>query len=145
MSSRWSWDGGSRPSASPASRRTRHDGRIWPPRPRYRDLFETNGAPILIVDKTGVVVEANPAAVSIFGSLSVRPTEKRLGELVDRQVARQLLENPATSDGRDGGAGEKPEERAVVRVTVGRDPDVLQRGCHLAERRGRQRAGPARP
>jgi len=88
---------------------------------RYRDLFETNGAPILIVDKAGTVVEANPAAVSVFGSLAVRPTERRLAELVDRQVARRLLENPAhrTDEIQES---DVPEERAVVRVTVADTP-----------------------
>ena len=34
---------------------------------RYRGLFSTNSAPILIVDGSGAVVEANPAALTLFG------------------------------------------------------------------------------
>jgi PAS domain S-box-containing protein len=84
---------------------------------RYRDLFETNGAPILIIDKAGKVVEANPAAESVFGALATGPTAKRLGELVDRQVAWQLLEQPAHRAG-EVTERDELEGRAVVRVTV---------------------------
>ena len=33
----------------------------------YRDLFDSNQAPILIVDRDGFVVEANAAAQHAFG------------------------------------------------------------------------------
>jgi signal transduction histidine kinase len=34
---------------------------------RYRKLFETNSAPILVIDALGTVSDANPAAVGLFG------------------------------------------------------------------------------
>ena len=85
---------------------------------RYRGLFETNNAPILIVDKTGNVVEANPAAESIFALSPGEPPERKLSELVDRAVARRLTERP--SDAPQDAT--EPEERAPVRVNVAGTP-----------------------
>ena len=86
---------------------------------RYRDLFETNGAPILIVDKVGAVVEANPAAKSVFATLAGTSTEKRLNELVDRQVARQLLEHPI----HPVGSTAEPSRRRNVRWSGSRSTE----------------------
>jgi two-component system, NarL family, sensor histidine kinase UhpB len=88
---------------------------------RYRGLFETNTAAVLIVDPTGRVAEANPAAKAIFAALAGDRTDKRLSELVDRNVARSLLEHPAPQTAEAGPATEE-EERLVVRVKVAGTP-----------------------
>ncbi len=54
---------------------------------RYRQLFDANGAPILVLDDHGVVGEANPAALALFGSTV-------LGE-----VGSQLLQAHRSGDG----------------------------------------------
>jgi signal transduction histidine kinase len=47
---------------------------------RYRQLFDTNASPILLVDPTGVVIEANPAAAAALGGVTVGSgTEGLLG------------------------------------------------------------------
>jgi signal transduction histidine kinase len=60
---------------------------------RYRGLFTTNSAPILIVDGSGTIVEANPAALSLFGAQGEQ-SGKKLADLLGRDVARRLLELP---------------------------------------------------
>lgn len=35
---------------------------------RYRQLFQTNSAPILVLDTTGTITDANPAATVLLGS-----------------------------------------------------------------------------
>ncbi len=60
---------------------------------RYRGLFTTNSAPILIVDGSGTIVEANPAALSLFGGQGEQ-SGKKLADLLGRDVARRLLELP---------------------------------------------------
>lgn len=66
---------------------------------RYRQLFEANRAPTLVLDDRGAVAEANPAARALLGSdLLGRPAAGLLGvpgPLEDR--ARQVLSLP---DGR---------------------------------------------
>ncbi len=49
---------------------------------RYRGLFESNRAPILLVDPAGTVVEANAAASDAFGTGAPVPAGMTLGELV---------------------------------------------------------------
>ncbi len=47
----------------------------------YRQLFEANGAPILVLGGTGLVREANPAAVALFGGRVLgRDMAELLGE-----------------------------------------------------------------
>ncbi|MHB1974754.1 MAG: sensor histidine kinase [Acidimicrobiales bacterium] len=47
----------------------------------YRQLFEANGAPILVLGGTGLVREANPAAVTLFGGRVLgRDMAELLGE-----------------------------------------------------------------
>ncbi len=47
---------------------------------RYRQLFDTNAAPILVAGQSGEIVDANPAARALFpGSLHGRPAPQVLG------------------------------------------------------------------
>jgi signal transduction histidine kinase len=64
---------------------------------RYRGLFRTNSAPILLIDSSGKVVESNAAASSIFEGSN--PTNNGsshmdLVDLVGAETARRLLEMP---------------------------------------------------
>jgi signal transduction histidine kinase len=67
---------------------------------RYRQLYETARAPILLLDAEGVVCDANPAATAIFnGNLTGRPGRSLLpGGFPLGEQARQVLSLP---DGRD--------------------------------------------
>jgi signal transduction histidine kinase len=73
---------------------------------RYRDLFETNNAPILIADASGVVHETNLAADELF---SRRPAGARmtLTELLGPEVAATVV---------PGGAGSEALESAMVEI-----------------------------
>ncbi len=55
---------------------------------RYRALFEASSAPTLVVDGTGALREANPAAKELFGA---RIGRRRLAELLGDGPARRLL------------------------------------------------------
>jgi signal transduction histidine kinase len=58
-----------------AAERDRRDAEL-----RYRELFQTNFFPIVIVDKNGVIVDANPAASAAFGDgLTGNTTDAALG------------------------------------------------------------------
>ncbi|MGA7913220.1 MAG: sensor histidine kinase [Candidatus Dormiibacterota bacterium] len=61
---------------------------------RYRELFQTNFFPILIVDEDGVIIEANPAAAAAFADrVTGRTTETALGiprESLDRQTEASI-------------------------------------------------------
>ncbi len=51
----------------------------------YRDLFDSNQAPILIVDPNGVVVETNAAAERAFLAVTTPPTSPRTSGRADRR------------------------------------------------------------
>jgi PAS domain S-box-containing protein len=102
---------------------------------RYRGLFETNNAPILIVDKAGTVVEANPAAESVFGLPQGEPPGRKLSELVDKSVARSLTERPATIPLAD--AATEAVERAPVRVNVAGTPMFFRTDATWLSEEGR--------
>jgi PAS domain S-box-containing protein len=55
----------------------------------YRDLFDSNQAPILIVDGDGIVVEANASAQRSFGA--VPATANRLVDVIGAGAAAQIL------------------------------------------------------
>ncbi|HUY61633.1 MAG TPA: ATP-binding protein [Candidatus Dormibacteraeota bacterium] len=55
---------------------------------RYRALFEASSAPTLVVDSTGALREANPAAKELFGA---RIGRRQLAELLGEGAARRLL------------------------------------------------------
>ena len=67
---------------------------------RYRQLFDANSAPILVLDGHGVVRDANPAARALLGEDSVgRASEALLGVHVDaEEQAGRVLSLP---DGHD--------------------------------------------
>ena len=69
---------------------------------RYRELFQTNFFPIVIVDEDGVITEANPAAVAAFGDrITGRTTDRALGvahEGLSRQTEASI-ESVDTGDG----------------------------------------------
>jgi len=54
---------------------------------RYRDLFETNSQPILLVDMAGVVHEANVAAGELFGRAASSLVRTTLPELIGPEVS----------------------------------------------------------
>lgn len=70
---------------------------------RYRQLFEANHAPILVLGATGDVVDANPAAWTLFGDDPVGRAAGALvaegGEMAD--LARLVGQVSTLPDGRD--------------------------------------------
>jgi len=55
---------------------------------RYRALFEASSAPTVVVDGSGTLREANPAAKALFGA---RIGRRQLADLVGDAAARRLL------------------------------------------------------
>jgi signal transduction histidine kinase len=85
----------------------------------YRDLFDSNRAPILIVDAGGLVVEANAAALRAFsaeggsaGSAVVGPIRlvDMIGPSAAAEVLTRLLAGPVAAD------GNPPDPPATERV-----------------------------
>jgi len=72
---------------------------------RYRRLFDTNAAPILLVDPLGVVVEVNPAAAALGVAALGAGTDALLGvkneDLVDGLPPRVVLLKGRGDDERD--------------------------------------------
>ncbi len=114
----------------------------------YRDLFESNRAPILIVDASGSVVEANPSAARVFEPLARtvhdRSTTASPNRLIDvigataaSYVLARLIDPPTESADRQAGGGRRGEpiaftvggETALFRptATVLHGPDVDRR------------------
>jgi signal transduction histidine kinase len=85
---------------------------------RYRQLYETAGAPILLLDAEGVVCDANPAAKAIFnGNLIGSPGRSLLPECLPlEEQARRVLRLP---DGRDYRLG-------LVSLPAGSDAALTQ-------------------
>ena len=69
---------------------------------RYRELFQTNFFPIVIVDEDGVITEANPAAAEAFGDrITGKTTETALG-IAKASLGRQTeasIQSVNTGDG----------------------------------------------
>ena len=67
---------------------------------RYRQLYESAGVPILVLDDQGVVSDANPTAQTVFGENVIGRTEQDLlsGGYLSREHAGQALRLP---NGRD--------------------------------------------
>ena len=59
----------------------------------YRELFDSNQSPILIVDASGLVIEGNASALSAFGRVSPGggPEPVRLVDLIGADAASQVL------------------------------------------------------
>lgn len=86
---------------------------------RYRLLFQTATEPVLVVDAaSGRIVEANPAAVGLFGQGSRRPVGTALLELFEpasREALEMLLASVrATGRGDDVTARTAADQRDVV-------------------------------
>jgi signal transduction histidine kinase len=82
----------------------------------YRDLFDSNQAPILIIDHDGLVVETNAAAQRSFvaeRSTSSAPTPVRLVDMIGpdaaARVLTQLISWRLPSEGRIGGSPSESE------------------------------------
>ena len=61
---------------------------------RYRELFDSNQAPILIVDGAGVVVDSNPSARRLFpgiGAPGERAVQPRLVDVIGADAAAYVL------------------------------------------------------
>jgi signal transduction histidine kinase len=107
---------------------------------RYRQLFETNSAPILVADEAGLVREANPAARAV---LPEPPVGRSVGEVVGRTLA-ELKEHPpeplTLPDGRDYrvsiARAEPPSEAALVQLVLEDVTEEREEG-----RRARRSAG----
>jgi len=67
---------------------------------RYRQLYESAGVPILVLDDQGVVSDANPTTQAIFGGNVIGRTSQNLlpGGSLSREYAGQALQLP---NGRD--------------------------------------------
>jgi signal transduction histidine kinase len=69
---------------------------------RYRELFQTNFFPIVIVDEDGVITDANPAAAAAFGDrITGRTTETALG-IAKASLVRQTAASIQSVDTGDG-------------------------------------------
>jgi signal transduction histidine kinase len=72
---------------------------------RYRQLFDTNASPILLVDTKGVVVEANRAAVALWEVVVGSGTEALLGmgseDLVEGRLPETVRLQPEIGENRD--------------------------------------------
>jgi signal transduction histidine kinase len=82
----------------------------------YRDLFDSNQAPILIVDHDGLVVETNAAAQRSFGSERPASSARIPVRLVDMigpdaaaRVLTQLISWQIPTEGRAGRSHSEPE------------------------------------
>ena len=92
---------------------------------RYRQLFEANRSPILVLDDHGRVSDANPAARTLLGGDVIRRSSEELFDVVatlDEQAGRSL----SLPDGRDyrldlvplpGGAGTRSTQVIFEDVT----------------------------
>lgn len=65
---------------------------------RYRGLFTTNSSPVLVVDGSGVIIEANPAALTLFGDNKSARSGANLASLLGPDVSKRLLELPRRAD-----------------------------------------------
>lgn len=61
---------------------------------RYRSLFATNSNPVLVLDESGVVREANDAAAAVLGFPETQVRGARLGELVGPDLALRITAGP---------------------------------------------------
>ena len=90
---------------------------------RYRALFESNHAPILVVDGQGNIRDANPAARQLFDVLA-RNASATLADCLGSEDARNILQHTA------------PE---VIRV-ISSDERAVPANLHQRHRHGRASA-----
>jgi signal transduction histidine kinase len=65
---------------------------------RYRNLFETNSEPLVIVGTDGILQEGNAAAEALFGPAALEPGTTTLASLVGGPMAAVLLEGGHTDE-----------------------------------------------
>ena len=89
----------------------------------YRELFDTNNAPILIVNSTGFVADANASAQSVFGISASDlihadgpewPANLRLINVVGAHAAGRLLTRLVTLNRHDGGDAVVPADPSTT-------------------------------
>ncbi len=110
----------------------------------YRDLFDSNQAPILIVDGEGRVVDANAAADLAFGSrataLSDEPNAPtRLVDMIGPDAAAEMLtrlvaEPPAPARTTDVQGTLEPERIQPIRFQVGGQPVLYRPTATMLDR-----------
>ena len=81
---------------------------------KYRGLFESSPAAILVLDSAGIVVEANPAAGALFGESTASLSSKGITDLVGPADAERLLKNSAGKKRRDPYFVLRPREGSEV-------------------------------
>lgn len=103
---------------------------------RYRQLYETARAPILLLDAEGVVCDANPAATAIFnGNLTGRPCRSLLpGGFPLGEQARRVLSLPDGRDYRLGLVSLPPGTGAASTQAIFEDVTEEHRDRRLATR-----------
>ncbi len=58
---------------------------------KYRGLFESSSLPVIIADKSGAVLEVNPAARSLFGAILSSMNNITLDNLLGKYCTQQVL------------------------------------------------------
>ncbi len=88
----------------------------------YHRLFDTNTSPILLVDANGVVAEANPAALALWGSVVGSTTDRLLGISSESLGAGRLPQTVRL----EAGFGEERDYRISVSHLGTADRDSLR-------------------
>lgn len=69
---------------------------------KYRGLFESSPVPVLVLDPSGLVLEANPAAGALFGTTPGSLNSMNVAELVGKADAGKLLASHQDGKGQGG-------------------------------------------
>ena len=100
---------------------------------KYRGLFESSPIAVLVLDLTGVVLEANPAASILFGGNKATLEGTPIADLVGPENARNLLDSPRNGRGQTDSLSLKlndgPElylEPTLTEVSDGQGNIVIQ-------------------
>ncbi len=116
----------------------------------YRNLFDSNQAPILIVDESGVVIEANASALQVFtpsdptggrAHPGARGTAPRLVDMIGAEAAGQVLTRlisarlPSASSDHDPG-GLPSGRLEPVRLEVGGQPALFRPSATVLDQAG---------
>ncbi len=101
----------------------------------YRDLFDSNRSPILIVDGEGLVSEINAAAQTLFAGGVV--VGRRLTDVLGPRAASQLLGVLVTTT--LGSTREQPAEYDLISMWTADEQVVLRPSAAMLDRLGRGR------
>lgn len=99
---------------------------------KYQDLIESSPIAILVIDNTGAILEANPAASLLFGRSQITPGGMYLADLVGPANAQKLLsisgdgEQPGPFVLKLGDGTERHLEPTLTRVDSGQGNPVMQ-------------------